>query len=223
MPKHSTSPGAKSVVNQRSPYGVLHGDRVIVQPGQSVAVGIRSEVPVLESFGPVAVLEQDQCPLVTVDAPERDPTREDPARAPVHVRPVAVEAAALARPHEPGPPHVEAPYRPVEQRFVDGDQLGRLGHPQVVGAGAYRLREGPEIDRADRDAIAGDGIVDGVAIVDLTQDGVLLQDLVAGSQHDIGGDEPPEEQVTALRHRLPQAGRVGEESVHRLEVAESRR
>ena len=201
----------------------LHHRRVGVEPGEPVAISVGGEVAGMESFGPMAVLEENQCSFVAIDATERDPTREDAARAAVHVRAVAMESATLARSHEAWPSHVEAAHLALEEGLVDAEDLRRVGHREVPRAGPDALGERSKVGRSNSCAVSGNRIVDRVTVVDLAEDRVLLQDLVTGGEHNVGLQESSEEQVPTLVHLFAECCGVGEEVIRRLELAEAGR
>ena len=51
-----------------------------------------------------------------------------------------------------------------------------------------------------------------MTVVDLAEDGVLLQDLVAGGEHGVGIEEPAEEEMAPLGHDLAERGIVAEKA-----------
>ena len=195
--------------------------RIGVEPRESVAICVRGEVASVESLGPVAVLEENECPLVAIDSAKRDPTGEDTARPTVHVWAVAVESAALTRPHESWPSHVEAAHRTLEQCLVDAEDFWGVGHGAVRAAGSDALGERSEIGGSNSGPVSGDRVVDGVTVVDLAEDGVLQEDLAAGGEHDVGTKQSAEEEMASIVHLLAQRSRVAEEVIRRLELAES--
>ena len=123
--------------------------RVVVEPGETVPVGVGPEVSGVQALRSVAVLEKEEGAFVPIDPPQRNPTGEDPVGTTVHVGPVTVESTPLSGPHEPGPAHVETADRTLEQRLVHGEDLGSIGHAEVGRARPDTLGERSQVrDRA---------------------------------------------------------------------------
>ena len=59
-----------------------------------------------------------------------------------------------------------------------------------------------------------------MAIVDLAEDRIFLEDLVPSSEDEIGVQETSEEKMPLFAHRLPQASVIVEQRIHRDEFSE---
>ena len=59
-----------------------------------------------------------------------------------------------------------------------------------------------------------------MTVVDLAEDGVLLEDLVAGSEHHVGMQQATEEEMASLLHLFSERSGIAEEVICRLELAE---
>ena len=131
-----------------------------------------------------------------------------------------METAPFTRTDESRPTHVERLHLAAQQRRVHGDHLGGIGDSEVVGARAHALGERPDVGNRDRCGVAGDRVVERVTIVDLTEDGVLEQHLVAGRGHDLRVEQPPEEEVSPVVHRLAESRGVVEQIVGSGQLSE---
>jgi len=172
----------------------------------------------MEAFRRVAALEDHEGALVPVNAAQRDPTREDPGGRPVHVRPVAVEPASFTGTHETWPPHVEHLHLAAEQIALYVQDLRRIGHGQVLLAVAHTLGQCTDVGPGDACTIACDRVVDRRAAVDLADDRVFEQDLVARVEDHLRVQQLREEQVAVLIHPSAKADRIIEEIVRRRQL-----
>ena len=101
------------------------------------------------------------------------------------------------------------------------DHLGSIGDGEVASPGADALRERSDVGITDPGSVAGDGIVERLAVVDLAEDRVLEEHLVAGGIHHRRVEQPPEEQMSVLVHRLAEPVGVVEEMVGGRELGEA--
>ncbi len=191
---------------------LLRRDRIGVEPFEAVDVGVGIEVAVVQSLGTMAVLQHHEGALFTPDPAERDPTRHDAAGAAVHVRAVAVEATPLRGPHEARPPEVETPDRTAEQGLVDRKQLVGVGDRPVVVAGTHALGERTQVRVRDGVPLGGDGVVDRVTVVDLTENGVLGEDLVACRRDHGRVEEAAKEEVAVFGEGVTQGIGIAEQA-----------
>ena len=202
----------------------LHHRRVGVEPGEPVVISVGGEVAGMESFGPMAVLEENQCSFVAVDATQRDPTREK-----MRLVPRFMYGPSQWNP-QPSPGRTKRGHLMSKLRTSPSRRAvwmlrtsGASVTAKVPRAGPDALGERSKVGRSNSCAVSGNRIVDRVTVVDLAEDRVLLQDLVTGGEHNVGLQESSEEQVPTLVHLLAKCCRVGEEVIRRLELAEAGR
>ncbi len=93
MLKISTSPGAERGGQPAVSIALLNRRGVVVEPHQTVAIGVHLEIPVRELRVFVAVLQNHQRTLVGSDVTERDPRREMPFGPATHVRAITMAKA----------------------------------------------------------------------------------------------------------------------------------
>jgi hypothetical protein len=183
---------------------LLHERRVVVEPHQTVAVGVLGEVPGSEFLAAVTVLEHHERALVGRNRSERYPCRQMPVGTSAHVRPVAVEAATLTGPRQSWPTEVVRADRAVEQGADDRDQRRIQDHRFVPGARAQRCGERTQIRSRHARCVAGDAVHDRLTIVDLPQHRVLEQELLSGSEDRRRVEQPPEQDVAVVEECVSQ-------------------